>query len=204
MKDIPNNTFNLTLTDIPYGVVNRPSGGLRNLDKENADTIDFEIPDLVKELVRVTSGSIYVWCSTEQVSELRGEFVKAGLSTRLGIWEKTNPSPMNSQYLWMSSIETCVYAKKPKATFNTKYASPVWRYPTVRSKRHPTEKSLELFKHLVEISSNEHDFVFDPFSGSGTTLEAAACQNRNYYGIDLDPKYVKVAQERLQQSATLW
>ena len=57
---IPEDTFALTLTDIPYGVVTRPSGGLRNLDKRNADDVGFEIPDLVDQLVRVTSGSIYV------------------------------------------------------------------------------------------------------------------------------------------------
>ena len=63
-------------------------------------------------------GSIYIFCSTEQVSEIRRLLGLNKLSTRLIIWNKTNPSPMNGQYIWLSSVECCVYGKFPKATFN--------------------------------------------------------------------------------------
>ena len=44
MKDIPDGSVDLVLTDIPYGVVNRESNGLRNLDKKNkADIVTFDI-----------------------------------------------------------------------------------------------------------------------------------------------------------------
>lgn len=197
LQNLADDAVTLTLTDIPYDVVNRKSSGIRNFDKGNADDITFAIPDLVTELVRVTSGSMYVFCSTEQVSELRSEFVAAGLTTRLGIWEKTNPSPVNCQYLWMSSIECCVFARKKQAVFNSKYESPVWRYPVVSKQQHPTQKPLALFKRLIEISSNPGDIVLDPFIGSGTTAAAAVELGRDFYGSDLDPAYVKIANERI-------
>ena len=94
----------------------------------------------------------------------------------------------------------CVCEKKG-ATFNGRYKSPVWRYPTVRPKRHPTEKNLAMFKDIVEISSNSGDIVFDPFIGSGTTAEAAIQTGRRYFGADLDPEFVKVAASRAANAA---
>ena len=52
----------LTLTDIPYDEVNRKSGGLRNLDKRDADIITFSLNDFIDEVVRITSGSVYIFC----------------------------------------------------------------------------------------------------------------------------------------------
>lgn len=46
--------FDLTLTDIPYGEANRSSNGLRNLDKEDADILTFNLQDFLKEIYEVT------------------------------------------------------------------------------------------------------------------------------------------------------
>lgn len=43
MKTMPDGCVNLTITDIPYGEVNRDSNGLRTLDKENADIMTFDL-----------------------------------------------------------------------------------------------------------------------------------------------------------------
>ena len=201
MKTMLSNSVDLVLTDIPYGEVNRASGGLRNLDKDLADIVTFEISELVQELTRVCSGSVYVFCGTEQVSYLRAEFVKQGLTTRLGIWEKTNPSPMNGSRLWLSGLECCVFARKAKAVFNEHCKSPVWRHATTRSKIHPTQKPVGLFERLIAASSNPNMTVFDPFMGSGTTGVACININRNFKGIEKDPKYFQLASERLKAAS---
>lgn len=54
---IKTNSIPLILTDIPYGVVNRDSSGLRNFDKKDADVCDFSLDELINELHRVSSGS---------------------------------------------------------------------------------------------------------------------------------------------------
>ena len=74
MKILPSladGSIKLTLTDIPYDEVNRKSGGLRNLDKSHADIITFPLNDFIDEIVRVTSGSIYIFCGSVQVSHIR-------------------------------------------------------------------------------------------------------------------------------------
>ena len=52
MKDIPDGSVDMVLTDIPYGVVNRASNGLRNLDKGCADVVDRCFIENQKTVVR--------------------------------------------------------------------------------------------------------------------------------------------------------
>ena len=191
------NSVDLTVTDIPYSEVNRKSNGLRNLDKGKADIVTFDLVDLVDELCRITKGSIYMFCGIGQVSEIRKQMINNKMSTRLCIWEKTNPSPMNGDKIWLSGIECCVYGKFPKATFNEHCKNTVFRVPCGRNKIHPTQKPLELIERLVLASSNEGDLVFDPFMGSGTTAVAGKKNNRNYFGCELDVGFYGLAVERV-------
>jgi DNA modification methylase len=203
MKSMENDSVDMVLTDIPYGEVNRKHGSLRVLDKGKADELTFELEQFVSELVRICKGSFYIFCGTEQVSLLRKMFVEQGLTTRLGIWEKSNPSPMNGEKLWLSGIECCVFARKAKATFNEHCKNTVWKFPNGRSKQHPTEKPIKLFEYLVKASSNENDTLFDPCMGSGTT--GVACRNlgRNFVGVELNKEYFEIAKTRINQEFNL-
>ena len=66
--------FDLTLTDIPYGEVNRSSNGLRNLNKKAADVMTFDLPTFLEELYRVTKSTIIIFCGKEQLSEIHRFF----------------------------------------------------------------------------------------------------------------------------------
>lgn len=211
MNKIPDKSVDVFLTDIPYDVVNRSSGGLRNLDKGVADIKTFNLDDFLNQLSRVTKGSAYVFCSTEQVSFIRKRLDEQGMTTRLGIWEKTNPSPMNGEYMWLSSVECCVYGRNKGAVFTENCKSSVWRYPTVRGKIHPTEKPVALLERLINASSNIGDTVLDACMGSGSTGVACVKTKRKFIGIELyplsdkpvdkktNPNYFFEAQERIER-----
>lgn len=66
---------------------------------------------------------------------------------------------------------------------------------------HPTQKPLELIRHLIKASSNKGDFILDCFMGSGTT--AVACQEleRDFIGIEKEQKYIYLANKRLEQKS---
>lgn len=197
LKSIKDKSIDLFLTDIPYEKVNKKSNGLRKLDKEKANTKTFELKDFLIQVDRVTKGSGYIFCGKEQVSTIFEFFDQKKYTTRLMIWEKTNPSPMNCQYSWMSGIETFVYFKKPNAVFNEHYKNSVLKFPNGQSKKHPTEKPLKLFKYLIEVSSNKGDLVCDPCVGSGTTAVAAKMLGRNFLVGDIDETYCKLTKKRL-------
>ena len=198
LKDLPDKCIDLVLTDPPYGCVNRDSNGLRNLDKGLADIIDFDFYEWLRQIIRVCKGSIYVWCSKEQISSICGALNASDFSTRLLIWEKTNPSPMNGKNIWLSGIESCVYGKRSGAVFNAFCQNTVLRYPTEKETIHATQKPLELFSKLIKVSSNENDLVLDCFSGSGTTAIACHKLKRRFICIEKDKTYYEASLKRLE------
>ena len=198
MKAIPSGSIDLVLTDIPYNKVNRESNGLRNLDKESADVGNFSLTELTKSICDKTKGSVYMFCGTEQVSDIRRTMIECGLSTRLLIWEKTNPSPMNGDKIWLSGIECCVFGKKSGATFNEFCQNTVFRYSSGERDIHPTQKPVKMFRRFVLASSNEGDTVLDPFMGSGTTAIACIKEKRHFVGFELNKEYYEKACKRIQ------
>ena len=67
-----------------------------------------------------------------------------------------------------------------------------------RKKVHSTQKPESLLHRILLASTNKEDFVFDPFLGSGTTASVAKKMGRNYFGIEKEKKYFKVAKQRLE------
>jgi len=197
MAKIPSGSVDMVLTDIPYGEVNRKSGGLRQLDKGKADDCSIDLDSMTREVMRVMTGTAYLFCGIDQISIITIAFKNLGASTRLGQWEKSNPSPMNGDKVWLSGSEFCVIARKPKSVFNEHCQKPIWKFPCGRNKLHPTQKPVALMERLILASSNEGETVLDFTMGSGTT--GVACKNlgRDFIGIEKDDKYFEIAKERI-------
>ena len=75
---------------------------------------------------------------------------------------------------------------------------PYWSMP--ENTAHPTQKPEKLIAKLILASSNENDFIFDPFLGSGTTSVVAKKLNRNYCGIEQNPTYCAWTESRLEKA----
>jgi site-specific DNA-methyltransferase (adenine-specific)/modification methylase len=69
--------------------------------------------------------------------------------------------------------------------------------------RHPTEKPVDLVKHFLRLHTKPGDIVLDPFAGSGSTGVACVMTGRRYIGFELDPHWVRCANERLSNARTL-
>jgi len=203
MKSMAGESVDLTLTDIPYDSANRDSNGLRDLDKREADIITFDLNEFLREVDRVTKGTIIIFCGKEQFSTIFGYFSdkqnKGEGTVRQLIWQKSNPSPMNGQSVYLSGIENAVWFKKSGATFNAHCKNTVFTYPCGESKVHPTEKNHSLLQELILDNSNEGDIVFDPCCGSGSHLLIAKNHDRKWLGCELSAEWFKVASNRLNK-----
>jgi len=89
---------------------------------------------------------------------------------------------------------------------NMRGANPgdVWTFSHVHychenRQNHPTQKPEGLIERMILASSHEGSQLLDPFLGSGTTLRVCQQLNRAGIGIELNPDYVKMSQERLQK-----
>ena len=197
LQALPDSSIDLLLTDIPYARVNKPSGGLRIIDKKDANEETFDLDEFANEVFRVTKCNAIIFCGKEQFSPLYQHFDDQGVTTRMIVWEKTNPSPMNASVMFLSGVECAVHFRKDKATFNQQYQNTVFRFPNGSSLRHPTEKPLDMFKWFVEALSNPEDLVCDPCMGSGTAAVAAYQLGRRFLCGDINPENGKVAVLRL-------
>ena len=197
MRNMEDNSVDFTLTDIPYNEVNRKSNGLRNLDKGKADILTFDLESFLNEVYRVTKNSICIFCGREQFSYIYQFFANKKGTVRPIVYEKTNPSPMNGQHIYLSGVEFAVWFKKKGAkTFNAFCKNTVFRHTNGIGKKHPTEKNHKLLKELILDNTNENDIVFDPCCG-GSHLAVALQNNRRIIGVELDKYYYQLTMDRL-------
>lgn len=101
------------------------------------------------------------------------------------------------------------YFKGPKAgkySCNPLGKNPgdLWVIPNVKSNHvekteHPCQFPVELIERLVLSMTNEEDWVFDPFLGTGTSIIAAIRHHRRGAGAEVVPKYVALARSRINQ-----
>lgn len=67
-------------------------------------------------------------------------------------------------------------------------------------KLHPTQKPVALMEYLIRTYTNEGETVLDFTMGSGTTGVACSTTNRNFIGIERDPAYFQIAQQRIEEA----
>jgi site-specific DNA-methyltransferase (adenine-specific) len=70
------------------------------------------------------------------------------------------------------------------------------------TKLHPTQKPVALCEYLIKTYTNAGETVLDNCMGSGTTGVACKHLNRNFIGIELDPKYFEIAKNRIENEPT--
>uniref|UniRef100_A0A6C0BJM1 DNA methylase N-4/N-6 domain-containing protein n=1 Tax=viral metagenome TaxID=1070528 RepID=A0A6C0BJM1_9ZZZZ len=108
-------------------------------------------------------------------------------------WIKTNPQPLNSKINYLTNCREIALlgVKDSSPTFNSSYDNGLYMFPLQSGKNrfHPTQKSLELFKTLIEKHSHEGDTVLDPFLGGGTTALACVQTGRKFMGCEISNEY---------------
>ena len=122
-----------------------------------------------------------------------------GLSDRL--YGKKQTPRLNGQFIYLSGVEFAVWFKKANSNvFNAHCKNTVFKYPCGSSEFHPTEKNHTLLKELILDNTNNFDTVFDCCMGSGSTGIVAKQLNRNFVGIELDEKFFKIAEKRINNT----
>lgn len=128
-------------------------------------------------------------------------------------WAKTNPPPNISCRFFTYSTEFIIWARKcpkvphkynyelMKAINDGKQMTDVWRLPAIARwekscGKHPTQKPLALLTRIILASTDEHDWILDPFAGSSTTGIAANLCNRRFLGIENEEPFIKISRAR--------
>ena len=210
MKDIPDGSVDLILTDPPYNIArdnNFHTMGRKGIDFGEWDK-GFDLFSYIDLLPRVCTKNANVvifnsWTNLGEIAkyaESKGFVIKDMLR-----WEKSNPMPRNRDRRFIVDYEVAVWLTMPKAkwTFNRQsetYDRPLFKGSLVSGNEktaHTTQKPVWLMGEILKVLSNEGDTVFDPFMGSGSTGVACKELNRNFIGIELDKQYFDIAESRI-------
>jgi DNA modification methylase len=209
IKKIPDKSIDIIYTDIPYDIQSGAGGGFmserisRVRDKELVGLKDGINYDILNEFVRVLKDiNLFIWCNKRQLLPILKFFDKEDILSEVLTWNKINPIPMTNN-VWLSDIEYCLYFRSRGFKLNDGYElKSKWHTSPINMDdknefEHPTIKPLELVKRHILHTTKENDVILDPFIGSGTTAVASKELGRQYIGIEIEPKWHKIAVDRV-------
>ena len=195
MSKIPDNFYDLCLTDPPYGIgmdgkvgING-AGRAKEYQNKNWDksTPSKEIFD---EIIRVSKNQI-IFGANHFIDKI--------------------PYSSSCWLFWDKDNKESFFADGELAWTNFKTAVRVYKFrwhgmlqqdmANKEDRHHPTQKPVELFKMILRDYAIKNDYtkIFDPFMGSGTTAIACKSLSLDYVGCELDKDYYEIINKRLSQ-----
>lgn len=222
LKDIPDGSVDLVITDPPYSSGGAFSGDRRSrtgtkytaTDYEGASNLpDFSGDNMDQRGFMEFSRQVFAKCREKTKPEgvvaafidwrnlpaLCDAMQAAGWVWRgIAVWNKPNGRPQKGRF--RNEFEFIVWGSNGPMPFDRGVGClpGLYRYSNVQSKDrvHQTEKPLRLMEDLLEIVPRGA-VVLDPFMGSGTTAVACLRTARHFIGFELSKEYHAIAKQRI-------
>lgn len=221
MKDIPDESIDMILCDLPYGTtknkwdsvipLNKLWKSYERIIKDNGAIVLFSQMPFSAELVHSNLKLFkyeWIWQKDNGTGFLNAKKMPLKIHENILVFYKKLP-------LYNPQMRTGFKPYKCKqGRHSTNYGayeqghiteSNGERYPIdiIKFKKdsglHPTQKPVELLEYLIKTYTNENETVLDNCMGSGSTGVACVNTNRNFIGYELDEHYFQIAKERLEQ-----
>ena len=143
--------------------------------------------------------------------KMRGEIIwakgaGAGVSMAWGSWQSASNPVLRDTHEYILVFSKGAFERKKDGREDTitkeqfmEWTKSVWTMNPESAKkvRHPAPFPVELPYRLIQLYTFKGDVVLDPFMGSGSAAVAAVKSERKYLGYDIDPEYIRIAEERI-------
>ncbi len=196
----------LMVTDPPYGVMYDPDWRNRagaSETKRTGKVLNDDRADWRAAWALFPGDVAYVWHGALHATTVADSLDAAAFNVRSQIiWAKERLVLSRGDYHWQH--EPCWYAVRKAATGHwsgDRKQTTLWQIASRDQDAetiHGTQKPVECMRRPILNNSSPGQAVYEPFSGSGTTIIAAESTGRACYAIELDPAYVDVAILRWQ------
>ena len=213
MKEIPDGSVDMVLTDPPYILSTSKGGGMMGKEgrtfMEDMDVslkVGIDTKSYLKGLVRLFKNKEsfcgVFFCSNKQLVDYLQFAEENNYQYGVGVWHKSNPAPL-CNFKYLNDIEYWVYIKGKNSKIGGSYSSKSMVYSSQRNTKeskefnHPTVKPQQLLEKFLINHTTDKSVVLDTFMGSGST--GVACKNlsRKFIGIEMDQGYFNTAKERI-------
>ena len=229
MKEIPDGSIDMILTDPPYGTTACKWDSiiplepmweqLKRIIKPNGAIVMTASQPFTTTLISSNMKMFkycWVWDKSKATGHLNSKkrplvkhedlVVFANSQTKYnaqGLIKKENPtiSKGNRGLKGLgSSGDVYGLACKDSIQTHSNYPKSIIKFNVDMKPLHPTQKPVALMEYLVRTYTDESETVLDFTMGSGTTGVAAKNLNRNFIGIELDEGYFNIAKERINNA----
>ena len=192
MKNIPDKSVDLVLTDPPYGI--NVIGGSKSFGSIGGSNIvkANKYHPIINDDIKIDFTEIFRISKNQVI--FGGNYFDLPISKGWIVWDKKTKNNWDDNFsdgelAWTSF-------KRPLKIFRYLYMGCLQEGK--REKRvHPTQKPLKLIEYIVENYTNETNIILDPFLGSGTTAVACKSLGRRYIGIEISKEYCEIARRRV-------
>lgn len=210
MKQIPNESVDMVLTDPPYlcdysrhDSKSRFSKKIAN--DENNSANEGMIEKYLQECYRIMKDNtaIYCFCNYKKIDFFKQQIETAGFNLKnIIIWDKQRNGMGDLSTTFGYSYEFIIFASKGQPKIRGKRISDVWQFARVKPKEqeHQNQKPVDLLVQAIEKSTDEGAVIFDGFMGVGSTGVACINTNRDFIGIELDQNYFNIAKKRIEEA----
>ena len=210
MRNIPDNSIDLTITSPPYNLGNNHHTGNKKTQaySDNLSESEYQKQQIkiLNEIFRITkeNGSIFYNHKNR---------IKNGVSITPYEWILKSNWILKQELVWFNGsqnfdkirfypmTERVYWLVKNKDTklFNKINSHDLFKWKPVGSKgNHTRTFPKEMVADILKCFDNA-DIIFDPYIGSGTTAIVSRELKRNFIGIEISPEYCKIAEDRLKQ-----
>mgnify|MGYP001581077533 CR=1 FL=1 len=197
MRSLPDKCIDLVVTDPPYGIdynnkkLNRKSSEqFEDIEGDKAGDINFKL--LIIELQRIGK-RVVIFGAINFFHDLPYKGVWL-------CWDKRTKVEADAVFGSPFELAWCDKIGGYDKIYRIMHGGVINNDGANAPRFHPTQKPIQLMSRIInDFSKESTDIIFDPFSGSGSTLVAAKQLGRKWLGCEISEAYCKIAEERLRQ-----
>lgn len=221
LKEIPDKSIDLILSDPPYNLAPYSTGNMKfdwrseiNNDVADWDQEILAPKDLLADFKRILTptGNIFIFTSYHMIGKWHEVFDPEFDTFQFMVWHKTNPVPSIRKTSFLNSCELIICMWNRGHTWNFTKQNQMHNFienpiclggERLKEPKHPTQKPVNIMKHIINLASRENDIVLDPFMGVASTGVAAQLLRRRFLGIEIDEAYYEAGRKRMEKSETI-
>lgn len=224
LQDIPDNTIDLILCDLPYGVTDCKWDSIipfeplweqyNRITKDNAAIVLFSIQPFTTKLISSNMKAFrycWYWKKNNKTGAPFAKVQPLRCIEDICVFYKRKPTynpqgliKLDNPITYESIKKSAVYSFRgtPRKKEYTNYPANLLKFDGVNGlqRQHPTQKPVPLLEYLIKTYTNEGDTVLDNCMGSGSAGVAAVNTNRNFIGYELDKGYFDIALQRISKA----